>query len=87
MVKLSRDGKLLATGAMEDTLCVYDAASGELKQKIYGCSEEIRAIDWHHKGKSVLLSGGADGSVWLHNALTGQFMATFQGHQKAITCA
>lgn len=71
---------MFATGAMEDTLCIYDAATGELKQKIHGCTEEIRSIDWHNKGKSVVLSGGADGSVWLHNGLTGQFMGTFHGH-------
>lgn len=31
IVRLSKDGKLLATGAMEETLCIYDAGSGQLK--------------------------------------------------------
>jgi hypothetical protein len=41
-----------------------------LKQEINGCSEEVRAIDWHFKGW-VVLSGGGDGSIWIHNANNG----------------
>ena len=86
IVKFSKDGKLFATGAMDDTLCIYDSQTLQLKHQINGCNEEIRSIDWHFKGR-VVLTGGADGSIWIHNANNAQFMATFQGHQKPITSA
>lgn len=75
----------MATGCLDSTLKIYDVDNNyELKTVLEGPTDEIRFIDWHPKG-NVILGGSADNSCWMWNALKGEVMATFFGHEKPIT--
>ena len=47
----------------------------------------MQSLDWHSKG-NALVTGSADGSIWLWNCNNGENLGVFNGHERAVTkCA
>ena len=82
----SADGAWAATGALDGTLAVWDAKSGELVHAPEGPAGEINFLAWHPRG-SALLAGASDGSTWLWAVSRSElrFLQCFQGESSA-TC-
>ena len=77
---------LLATGAMDGTVRVWDGKD-RFKQLhvLDGPSESIEWIAWHPRG-DIILAGSSDYTAWMWNGQTGEFMATFTGHAGPVSC-
>ncbi|KAM0786878.1 hypothetical protein ACM66B_002303 [Microbotryomycetes sp. NB124-2] len=91
-VGFSTDGEFVATGGMDGRVRVWkhvknssnDWLQWEFLTDLEG-PDEVNWIDWHPKG-TLLLAGGADGTVWLWNLPTGVTMHVLSGHTAPVTC-
>lgn len=81
LIEFSADGKLLATGGMNNFIRIWDVTSDlTLKTTIEDASsEDINFLKWHPKG-NVLLAGGKDNMIWMFDGAKGTFLACLAGH-------
>ena len=82
----STDSGLLATGAMDGTVRVWNGKD-KFKQLhvLDGPSESIEWLTWHPRG-DILLAGSSDFTAWMWNGQSGEFMASFTGHAGSVSC-
>lgn len=73
----NHDGKYLAIGVANGVVMVL---SSESSKNMEGGSSEVTVLKWHPKG-NVLLAGFEDCQLWMWNAVTGDVMAVFGGHE------
>ncbi len=76
----SPDGSRLATGSRDQTVCLWDTATGERQHVLKGRQGSITALAFSPDG-SLLATGSADAQVRLWDVATGQGVAQLQGHK------
>lgn len=67
-VKFNHDGKLLATGGMNNLIRIFNAED-DFSHKCTledGPNEDMNFLEWHPKG-NVLIMGGKDKMIWMFN--------------------
>ena len=74
-VAFSRDGKLLATGATDNTIKIWDLASKRELTTLTGHTANIDSLDFHPDGR-LLASAGEDGGTFLWDTKTGEHLLT-----------
>ena len=79
-VAWSPDGTTLASGSNDQTVKLWDAATGAERTTLHGHSGPVRAVAWSPDG-TTLASGSGDGTVKLWDAATGAERTTLRGHQ------
>jgi angio-associated migratory cell protein len=79
------DGTLVATGALDGGVCVWNVDTGALVQQLEGPEEDINWLSWHPRG-NVILAGSSDMLTWMWMATTGDCMQVFSGHSGPVTC-
>src|SRR5262249_3196012 len=78
------DGKvLLALGAEDETVAVYDADTGEERALLQGCPLVVWHVAFSADGKLVAVAG-EDQAVRLWELATGKHLATLRGHTEHI---
>jgi WD40 repeat protein len=77
-VSWSRDSKRLATGGMDGTARVWDAATGQQLLEITGHANLIDCVTWSPDGQRLATSGG-DASTKVWDAADGQELVALQG--------
>jgi WD40 repeat protein len=88
-IKFNHDGKLVLTGGMNNVLRVWsydDQMNFTIKCKLENGpaeTDDILFVDWHPKG-NALICGGKDYMIWLMNGATGDFLASFSGHEDEV---
>jgi WD40 repeat protein/serine/threonine protein kinase len=80
-VALTRDGRTLASGGMDNCVRVWDAATGRPLRVLRGHTDEVLAVAFA-PGGDVLASGSADGTVRIWEVATGRPRHTCVGHNK-----
>jgi serine/threonine protein kinase len=75
----SPDGKQIASGSIDNTVQVWDAANGEHIFTYHGHADWVRAVAWSPDGKR-LASGGNDSMVQVWDAADGGHVFTYKGH-------
>ena len=87
-IKFNYDGKLLATGGMNNTIRIWNVEKDlELKYNLEdGPSDDLNFLEWHPKG-NVLITGGKDKMIWMFNGQNGQFLNCLQGHTADVLSA
>ena len=74
-VAFSRDGKLLASGATDNTIRIWDVATKAALQTLRGHTASIESIDFTPDGR-LLASASEDGSTFLWDTKTGEHLLT-----------
>jgi len=87
-VAWSPDGKSIASaaspaGSDDNTVQVWDAATGNLQLTYRGHSEYVTSVAWSPDGKSIA-SGSWDKTVLVWDAATGNLQLTYRGHSGSV---
>ncbi|KAI9785620.1 MAG: hypothetical protein M1816_000367 [Peltula sp. TS41687] len=82
-VAFSADGKLIASGSADQTVKLWDAATGALQQTLEGHSGGVMSVAFSADGK-LIASGSADRTVKLWDAATGALQQTLEGHSDQV---
>ena len=83
-VAFSPNGKVLASGSRDNTIKLWDTASGALRRTLSGQKGIIMSVAFSPDGK-VLASGGSDAAIRFWDAATGAMLRTLRGHDSSIT--
>ncbi|MEH2421798.1 MAG: serine/threonine-protein kinase [Nostoc sp.] len=83
-VAFSPDGKTLASGSDDQTIKLWNLASGQEIHTLEGHSNWIWTVAFSPDGKT-LASGSADKTIKLWNLETGKLIRTLQGHSDGVS--
>lgn len=82
-VEFTHDGKTLVSSSRDDTIKIWDVASGELKQTLKPHAADVYSVVFSRDG-SLMASGSIDTKIILWDAKTFEPIRTLEGHTKAI---
>jgi WD40 repeat protein len=77
------DGKTLATGSSDDTLRIWDVATGEVRQTLTEHTWNVRGIVFAPDGQTFV-TGSGDGRVRVWDARLRTVQQTWEGHGKPV---
>jgi WD40 repeat protein len=80
---LSWDGRLAASGSDDQTVRLWDTASGRLLTILTGHTEPVWGVALTEDGQAVA-SASFDGTIRLWDTETGQLLATMLGHEGRV---
>ncbi|OJJ68072.1 hypothetical protein ASPBRDRAFT_47014 [Aspergillus brasiliensis CBS 101740] len=84
-VAFSGDGQLLVSGSGDETVKLWDAATGALKHTLEGHSDSVSSVAFSGDGQ-LLASGSYDKTtIKLWNAATGALKHTLEGHSGSVS--
>ena len=83
-VSFSPDGKVIASGSVDNTLRLWDVAQERLIRTMQGHPFPILWVKYSPNG-ATLLTGSTDGALRSWDVVTGQLRKTFEGHNGWIT--
>jgi Tol biopolymer transport system component len=84
-VAVSPDGKRLAVGSDDNSVCALDAPTGRVLMMAQGHRGAVTAVAVSPDGKQ-LATGSADNSVQVWDMPTGRALMRLQGHNKGVEC-
>ncbi|KAJ5917576.1 hypothetical protein N7466_011130 [Penicillium verhagenii] len=79
----SPDGSRLASGSLDQTVRIWDPATGQSISTLEGHSGLVRSISWSPDG-SRLASASRDKTVRIWDPATGQSISTLEGHSGLV---
>jgi WD40 repeat protein len=82
-IAYSPDGLRIASGSSDNSVIIWDAASGNKVQALTGHSNNVGALVYSSDGK-YLVSGGNDNSIVVWDAKTGKYIDALAGHKESI---
>ena len=83
---LSGDGRLVASGGVDGTVRLWEAASGRPLATLQGHTGSVCSVALSGDGRLVA-SGSLDGTVRLWEAESGRPLATLHGHTGSVNSA
>ena len=82
-VAFSSDGRRIVSGSWDNTVKVWDAATGELSLTLKGHANCVECIALSTDGLRIV-SGSRDKTINLWDAITGQKIMTVEGHTGGV---
>ncbi|BAZ49856.1 WD-40 repeat-containing protein [Nostoc sp. NIES-4103] len=82
-VAFSPDGKTIASASLDNTVKLWNVATGEEIAILKGHSDEVRDVAFSPDGKTIA-SASLDKTVKLWNAATGKEINTLKGHSDSV---
>jgi WD40 repeat protein/DNA-binding SARP family transcriptional activator len=83
ILAFSPDGSLLASGGTEQTICLWDVTSGQLRQSLPGYESPIYSLAFSPDG-SLLASGSADQYIRLWDPHRAYLYHQWRGHSNVV---
>ena len=83
-VAFSPDGRLLASASWDNTLRLWDAATGAAVRTLEGHQDSVYAVAFSPDGR-LLASASWDNTVRLWDPATGAAVRTLEGHQERVS--
>ncbi len=80
---ISSDGRYLISGSADDTIKIWEMATGEEIRTLEGHSSPINTLVLSGDGRT-LASGASDSSIKLWEMATGEEIRTLEGHSSSI---
>src|SRR5262249_57529917 len=77
------DGTQLASGSDDNTVRVWDAATGEVLRPLSGHTNWVLSVVYRPDG-TQLAGGGDDNTVRVWDAATGELLRTLTGHTRPV---
>ncbi len=75
----SPDGKLALSGSRDNTVILWDVATGDIVRTFEGHEDRVHSVAFSPDGKTAL-SGSRDNTVILWDVATGEQLHRFEGH-------
>ena len=82
-VAFSPDGKTLATASFDNTVKLWDFATGKEKATLKGHTAPVYAVVFSPDGK-LLATGGQDNAIRIWDAADGKFLRECKGHSGIV---
>lgn len=82
-VAFTPDGKTLISSSRDDTIKLWDVATGELKRTLTAHADDVYTVAFSHDG-SMMASGSTDTRIILWDAERFEPIRTLQGHTAAV---
>jgi tetratricopeptide (TPR) repeat protein len=76
-------GTRIVSGSNDDTLRIWDAATGESLQTLTGHESTVFCAAWNHAGTRIV-SGSDDDTLRIWDASTGESLQTLTGHEDRV---
>jgi len=83
-VAFSPDGKTIASGSEDNTIILWDAATGEVRRQLKGHTNMVTSVAFSPDGKTIA-SGSYDDTIILWDAATGEMKRQLKGHSSGVT--
>ena len=82
-VSFSPDGTRIVSGSRDNSVRVWDAASGELLKVLGGHTDEVLSVSFSPDGTRIV--SGEDESVLVWDASSGELLKVLEGHDAPVT--
>ena len=82
-VAWSPDGMRIASGSWDNSVKIWDAASGKEVRTLSGHSDEVHSVAWSPDGKYIA-SGSLDWTIKICEVVSGKEMRTLFGHSRCV---
>ncbi|MEY3221409.1 MAG: hypothetical protein RLZZ203_265 [Cyanobacteriota bacterium] len=81
---MSVDAKFLVSGSQDQTIRVWNLATGELFHTLKGHKDSVHAVALS-PDQQIIASGSADKTIKLWHLESGELLGTFTGHTNTVT--
>lgn len=82
-ISLNYDNTKIVSGSWDDTIKLWDVASGECEKTFVGHADGIESVAFSHDG-TKLVSGSRDNTIKLWDVASGTCERTFEGHENMV---